>query len=168
VTIGTDAGIEVTSADPGAAGELVDLWVALARGQREYGSHLRAEENRTRVRELFARYAANNRLLVARVAPDRSDTETDTVGFAMFRTRADRYEVDCSRGLVENLYVVPDWRGSGVGSTLLSAAERRLRERGAETVSLEAMAANEDARRFYRRHGYEPHRVEFEKPLDDA
>ena len=162
----SDAAVEITGVDPTAAGELVDLWVPLARGQREYGSHLRAEANRTRVRELLARYAANDRLLVARSEADSADLETDTVGFVMFRTRSDRYEVDSSRGLVENLYVVPDCRGSGIGSALLSAAERRLGERGVETVSLEAMAANEDARRFYRRHGYESHRIEFEKSLD--
>lgn len=171
-------GVEITGVDPGAVEELVDLWVALARGQREHGSHLRAETNRTRVRELFARCAANNRLFVARLETDdrvragRGDTdgarETDVVGFVMFRTRSDRYEVDCIRGLVENLYVVPEYRRSGIGSALLSAAESRLRERGVEILSLEAMADNEDARRFYRQHGYEPHRVEFEKRLDES
>lgn len=158
---------DIERPDPGEAEALADLWVALAGGQREHDSHLRAEANRTRVRELLARYAATERLLVARSSALATDPdETDVVGFVMFRTRTDSYEIDRERGLVENLYVVPDCRDRGIGSALLSAAERQLHERGVETVSLEAMAPNHGARRFYRRHGYEPHRVEFEKSLD--
>jgi ribosomal protein S18 acetylase RimI-like enzyme len=174
---------EIEAADPAEAAAIAELWVALARGQREHDSHLLAGANSTRVRDMVARYAARERLVVARSedrtdAPagtdvarseDRTETPAGTgvVGFVMFRTRSDQYEVDCERGLVENLYVVPECRGQGIGSALLSAAERRLRERGVDAISLEAMAANEPARRFYRRHGYEPHRVEFEKGVDD-
>jgi ribosomal protein S18 acetylase RimI-like enzyme len=179
--------VDIRTPEPGDADALVDLWVALASGQQEYGSHLRAGPNRSRVRDVLARYAATDRLLVA-LAPstatdtdsssiaddtdsssiaDDTDQETDIVGFVMFRIRADDYEVDRERGLVENLFVVPDCRGEGVGSDLLSAAEAQLRERGVEAISLEAMAENHAARRFYRRHGYEPHRVEFEKSLTD-
>lgn len=168
--------IDVTTVEPSETDVLAEQWVALARGQREHGSHLEAEANRMRVREHLARYSASDQLLVARVdvslgghkkgTEGGPDSETNIVGFVMFRVRSDRYETDRERGLVENLYVAPDWRGQGVGSELLAAAERRLRERGVEAISLEAMAANEAARRFYRRHGYDPHRVEFEKTLD--
>lgn len=155
-------GVEVTTADPGEVDSLAAQWVELARGQRDHGSHLRPEENRVRVRERFARHSASDELLVARPTAG----EAGVVGFVTFRVRSDRYETDRERGLVKNLYVVPDWRDRGVGSDLLAAAERRLRERGADVVSLEAMASNAAARRFYRRHGYEPHRVEFEKPVE--
>jgi Acetyltransferases len=160
---------DIRSPDPRDAESLADLWVALARGQQEHGSHLQAEPNRSRVRDVLVRYAATNRLLVADAPSTASDAdgESDVVGFVMFRIRADEYEVDCERGLVENLYVVPDHRGAGIGSDLLSAAEQLLRERGVDVVSLEAIAQNHDARRFYRRHGYEPHRVELERSLEE-
>jgi len=158
----TDRDAEIAEPSPSEADTVADLWVALAQGQRAHDSHLLAGQNRTRVRERLARYAATGQVLVAR-AP-ASESERRIVGFVMFVTRSDRYEVDCRRGLVENLYVVPDRRGEGIGSALLARAERRLRETG--VVSLEAMADNEAARRFYRRHGYEPHRVEFEKSTD--
>jgi ribosomal protein S18 acetylase RimI-like enzyme len=158
----TDGETEIAEPSPSAADAVADLWVALARGQRAHDSHLLAEPNRTRVRERLARYAATGQLLVAR----SSGGERRIVGFVMFVTRTDQYEVDRQRGLVENLYVVPDRRGEGIGSALLARAERRLREAGADIVSLEAMADNEAARRFYRRHGYEPHRVKLEKQTD--
>lgn len=158
--------VTVVPADSEVVDRLADMWVALARDQRGHGSHLRADTNRTRVRELLARYTASEGLLVA-----ATDTDSGTgapVGFVMFRVRSGQYEVDTTRGLVENLYVGQGHRDNGVGSALLEAAERRLGERGVDVVSLEVMAPNEAARRFYRRHGYEPHRVELEKSVDDG
>jgi len=151
---------EITEAEPAESGTVVDLWVELAAGQRQHGSHLTAEENRTQIRESIVRAISADRLLVAR--------EDDIVGFVMFSTERTRYEQDVSRGIVENLYVVPDSRERGVGSALLDAAEQRLRTRGVDRITLEAMARNERARRFYRERGYNPHRVELEKALDDT
>lgn len=138
--------------------ELADLWVDLADGQRAHGSHLRAAENREAVREALAHHAVTGDLLVAR------DGE-EVLGFASARPATGGYELDVDRGVVENLYVVPDRRDAGVGARLLAAAEEGLLEAGCEVVSLETMADNDGARRFYRRHGYEPHRIELEKRL---
>ena len=155
--------VDVTAAEPAEVDAIAELWVELATNQRAHGSRLLAEANRPFVADLLSRYAADGRLLVART--DAAREADGTVGFVMFRLEVGGYETDCVRGLVDNLYVVADHRSDGVGSALLGAAERRLHERGAAVISLEALAANSGARRFYRRHGYEPHRVTFEKPL---
>lgn len=139
--------------------DIADLWVDLAEGQRAYGSHLLAETNRSAVRDALARSLVTGGLLVARV-------DGELAGFVMFGPESQRYEQDVQRGFVDNIYVAPDHRGEGVGSDLLAAAESKLREAGVDTLSLEVMADNERARRFYRRHGYEPHRVELEKRSD--
>ena len=174
---GDDAFV-VTGVDPTASERLAEMWVALARGQQDYGSHLKASANRQRVQAAISQYATNDQLLVARpptedersdpsaVQPYTDETEPDAIGFVMFRRQSNRYAVTRSRGLIENLYVVPDHRGRGVGSRLLAAAETRLSERGVDVVALEAMAGNGHGRRFYRRHGYCPHRIEFEKAVD--
>lgn len=139
--------------------DIADLWVDLAADQRAYGSHLLPEANRAGVREALARSLVTNGLLVAR-------EDGDLVGFVMFGPETQSYEQEVRRGFVDNIYVVPDHRGEGVGSDLLTAAESQLRETGVDALSLEVMADNERARRFYRRHGYEPHRVELEKQSD--
>jgi ribosomal protein S18 acetylase RimI-like enzyme len=139
---------------------VVDLWVDLAAGQRAFDSHLLAERNRTAVREAIARRAVEGGLLVAR------DPAGEVVGFVTFALRSSTYEADVTRGIVENIYVEPDRRGEGVGSALLGEAEARLAEEGATAVTLEVMADNEAARRFYRRHGYASHRVELEKSVE--
>lgn len=137
---------------------LVEQWVALARGQRAYDSHLAAAANRTPVRESLARHVVADGVRVART-PDG-----DVVGFVMFGPETGDYEQTLSRGVVHNLYVVPRARGRGIGSALLAEAEDALARSGVDVVALETMADNEDARRFYERHGYRTHRVELEKP----
>ncbi len=58
-------------------------------------------------------------------------------------------------GYVESLSVLPEARGTGVGSALLRAAEDQLATLGVEQVNITTVAANENARRFYEREGYE-------------
>ena len=140
------------------ADDVVDLWVALARSQRGHGSHLHDESNRVRAREAIVGHAVTGSLFVA--------YDPDPVGFIMFEMDSGTYAQDVTRGVVQNVYVRPDRRREGVGSALLSAAEDALAAEGADVVSLEALADNDGARRFYRRHGYEPHRVELEKRVE--
>jgi ribosomal protein S18 acetylase RimI-like enzyme len=158
---GSDPAVTVERPPTEAAEAIADMWVDLAADQRRHGSHLRAEPNRERAREAVLRRIVTDSLLVARVGED-------LVGFVTFEVESGVYEQDVTRGLVENVYVVPERRDEGIGTALLGAAEDRLRERGCEAFFLEAMAANERARRFYREAGYEPHRVQFERPASEG
>jgi ribosomal protein S18 acetylase RimI-like enzyme len=56
-------------------------------------------------------------------------------------------------GELESLAVLPEERGSGVGSALLEAVRGGLRERGVEIWGLAVMDGNVEAMRFYERHG---------------
>ncbi|WP_338729114.1 GNAT family N-acetyltransferase [Haladaptatus sp. DJG-WS-42] len=138
---------------------LADLWVELATGQLAYGSHLFAAANRDTIRAALMRFIVADKLIVAR--------ENDSIiGFVMFDVEDGMYQQDVTRGIVMNIYVEPSFRGQGIGSELLAAAEEQLRDAGAETVALDVMAANTDAIRFYERHGYHSHRVELEKHIE--
>jgi ribosomal protein S18 acetylase RimI-like enzyme len=152
--------VTVESADPGDAGRVADRWVALAAGQRRYGSHLRADENRAAVREAMARAAADGRLDVARDA-------NELVGFVRYGVECGALAQDVTRGVVRDLFVVPERRGAGVGGALLDAAERELAGRGVDVVAVEAMTDNEDAIRLYERRGYRSHRIEFERQVEN-
>ncbi|WP_434521874.1 GNAT family N-acetyltransferase [Halorubrum sp. AS12] len=163
----TDPRVEPATADDVDA--VTDMWVALAAGQREHGATLRAEANRATVREWVAQSVVTGDLFVARDAETaaESDGEIGLVGFVGFSLERGDYERDAARGTVSNLFVVPERRGEGVGAALLDAAERALDEAGAERVALEALADNDRARAFYAEHGYDPHRVELTKSLND-
>ena len=56
--------------------------------------------------------------------------------------------------LLDELYVVPDRRGRGIGSALLAAAEAAAHARGAELLEINVDGEDVGARRFYERHGY--------------
>ncbi|ELZ99308.1 GNAT family N-acetyltransferase [Haloferax sulfurifontis] len=175
--------MRVSSAAFSDLDDLADLWVELAADQRAFGSHLRADANRTPIREALARHVAADGVLVAREGDSAGGTEGGTegetgagsdteaagagglVGFVMFDIEAGAYEQDVTRGMIRNLFVRPSSRDAGVGTRLLEAAENALGAAGADTVALDVLAANDAARRFYRRHGYRPHRVELEKSM---
>ncbi len=56
---------------------------------------------------------------------------------------------------IDEFFVLPKYRGYGVGAHLLTSAEREFRTEGCTNVSLQIGRANEAARRFYRGHGFD-------------
>lgn len=139
---------------------VVEAWVDLACGQRRHGSHIRGSANRGVMRQLLAQHVVDGSLLVAR--------DDGFCGFVNFAIERGGFERSVSRGVIRNVYVTPDARNDGVGTALLDAAEDALEAAGVEVLVLEAMAANEDVRRLYRRRGYRPHRVEFERQVEST
>jgi GNAT superfamily N-acetyltransferase len=68
-------------------------------------------------------------------------------------------------GRVSDLYVVPDHRGKGLAQQLLQAMSLKLRERGVKRLRICALATNLPTMAAYRRFGFEPFEVDFDKPL---
>lgn len=160
--------MRIESPDVEAADALADHWVSLATEQRQYGSHLRTDANREPIRESLLRAIVTDGVRVARADDgDGFDADRDAIlGFVMYSTDGQTFETTVSRGTIQNLYVRPPYRDRGIGSDLLDAATAALEERGIEVVKLEVMVANDAAERFYRRHGFEPHRVQLAKPVE--
>ena len=59
-------------------------------------------------------------------------------------------------GEIESLSVLPQYRGSGLGSVFLERLEQHLREVGCRDLILGALPGNTDAIRLYERRGYQP------------
>ncbi len=57
-------------------------------------------------------------------------------------------------GRIITIDVAPPAQRDGLGTLLLTAAEKELRQAGCEYVSLEVAVDNESALRFYKKHGY--------------
>jgi ribosomal protein S18 acetylase RimI-like enzyme len=163
----TDA-IEVVQPDTTDAEAIVECWVDLATEQREYGSALAAEGNREAIHATVLTHVVAEEALIARLecGDDAGEAHGAVIGFVTFEPDTGRYEETVARGIVHNLYVRPPYRDQGIGSRLLQRAETALADRGVEAVTLDAMAANEAARRFYGRADYEPHRVTMRKSLE--
>ena len=103
-----------------------------------------ALDNRRRVwRERLATPDADRLVMVA-------DDGTRLVGFICVFARAD----DSWGAYIDNLHVVPDWQGRGLGRALMrSAAEWVCRKQPGAGVYLYVMEANATARAFYDRLG---------------
>ncbi|WMY74070.1 aminoalkylphosphonate N-acetyltransferase [Buttiauxella selenatireducens] len=70
-------------------------------------------------------------------------------------------------GEIQELVVMPQARGYGVGSKLLAWAEDHARLNGAELTELSTSKKRLDAHRFYEREGYQPTHVRFTKPVEN-
>jgi GNAT superfamily N-acetyltransferase len=62
--------------------------------------------------------------------------------------------IDGSHGEIKRMYVVPDSRGTGVSTAILTALEGEARGRGWSRVVLETGDLLHNAMRFYEREGY--------------
>lgn len=60
-------------------------------------------------------------------------------------------------GWLEELYVLPQWRGQGIGSRLIEHAIVKARELGWRAVDLEVDASHRRAISLYLRHQFRPH-----------
>ena len=81
------------------------------------------------------------------------------VGLGAARRTGDRV------AFLDLLYVRPEARTSGVGAELLREAASRLRAAGVETLELEVLASNADARTIYERWGFEPVELTLAAPV---
>jgi ribosomal protein S18 acetylase RimI-like enzyme len=57
-------------------------------------------------------------------------------------------------GRIITIDVMPDQQHSGLGTLLLTSAEEELKRSGCDHVVLEVAVDNENALRFYKKHGY--------------
>jgi GNAT superfamily N-acetyltransferase len=89
-----------------------------------------------------------------------------TVGFAVgYLQPSSPTRLPVTFGVLRSLYVEPSHRNAGVGSQLTAVFVAWARSNGCEEAPVESYAANEDAQRFYARHGFEAVSVSRALPL---
>jgi GNAT superfamily N-acetyltransferase len=59
-------------------------------------------------------------------------------------------------GWLEELYVVPEFRGAGLGSQLLEATIQECAQRGCQALDLEVESDHERVETLYQRFGFTP------------
>ncbi|WP_374969585.1 GNAT family N-acetyltransferase [Terrabacter sp. BE26] len=87
------------------------------------------------------------------VAVVLADDSGRDAGFALLTLRPTPY-YDGALAQLEELYVVPSLRDRGVGTLILRMAIETVRSRGAREMHINVDEIDEDARRFYERHGF--------------
>lgn len=74
-------------------------------------------------------------------------------GFAYLTLRPTPY-FDGPLAQLEELFVIPTHRGSGIGTALIAEALAQIRRRGAGEMHINVDEVDTDTRRFYERHGF--------------
>ena len=138
------------------------LWVAVHHQHTQTMPHLApyvSDDETWRVRralyeELLAK--SDTLLLLAFV-------EDSVVGYGLAHVMPvdetwipDTWQTGSRIGEIESLSVLPQYRGSGLGSELLSRLEEQLNTLGVKDLILGAIPGNTDAIRLYERRGYQP------------
>jgi GNAT superfamily N-acetyltransferase len=102
-----------------------------------------------------AQFAARFSALLARddVVVVLAEDGGQDVGFGFLTLRPTPY-YDGSFAQLEELYVVPARRDEGIGTSLIGMAIDTVRARGAAEMHINVDEIDEDARRFYERHGF--------------
>jgi GNAT superfamily N-acetyltransferase len=60
--------------------------------------------------------------------------------------------------IIDQIYLKPEWRNQGIGTQFFPLVEHQLHKVQTKAISLEVNIGNKDARRFYERHEFTPHR----------
>jgi ribosomal protein S18 acetylase RimI-like enzyme len=102
------------------------------------------------VAEVDGRVAA---ALLAYRLPEHSDVNLDELP-DLLRPLEELEQKVPGTFYINILAAYPEYRGQGLGTTLLEAARALASEAGCNELSLEVFEQNEDAVRLYERHGY--------------
>jgi len=98
-----------------------------------------------------------------------AEGDAGILGYASMLTRVsaedEKDEIPYTHAYVDDLGVLASSRSKGVGALLLAACESLAREAGQRWIRLGVLAANERARAFYARQGYDEILLTLEKKL---
>jgi ribosomal protein S18 acetylase RimI-like enzyme len=85
-----------------------------------------------------------------------AEKESHPVGYALVRfiEGSETWRTSERVAEIETLSVLPEFRGSGLGTALMEAVYSELEKEGVQEISLAVVATNTDALRFYERHGF--------------
>jgi len=94
-----------------------------------------------------------------------AESQGVAVGYITGRVRVEPRRVLPRRGVVEDWYVLPESRGTGLGASLLRELEGRFAAAGCEVIESATWSANEGARRAHDALGFREIRVMYRKRI---
>lgn len=93
--------------------------------------------------------------------------EEEVVGWSWLRVYENEFFEEGIYGEINEIYVAAKRRGKGIGKAMMTHAYNWFRERRVRVIRVEALASNETAVRFYKKFGFEPNYIIFQKFLSE-
>ena len=150
--------IRITLGDASRLDDLEPLWKALHEHHRSVASHL---ETVAAFRTADASWERRRTRYEAWLEDEESflvlaERDGRAVGYALVVGGGPEATLETGErtATLESLVLLPDERGSGLGTALMEAVDEELRRRGVNETLLAVMEGNENALRFYERRGY--------------
>jgi ribosomal protein S18 acetylase RimI-like enzyme len=147
----------ITRAGAEAIERLAPLWAALHEHHRQCAPEASELAEFRTTEESWKRRRARYEEWLARVGSFVLLAERDgkAVGYALVTLGGEGAALvtGVPTGELESLAILPEERGSGLGSALMDAVRSELRKAGVEIFGLGVMDGNVDAMRFYERQG---------------
>ncbi|MEA2684453.1 MAG: hypothetical protein QOK05_2781 [Chloroflexota bacterium] len=148
------ATVDIRPATPDDVGALADIYQASAEHHVRLDPSLYSTPDYLALKERYRKrlpLPENEEILVA-------EMDGEVVGWIELVLRAASGQARMIRDVATaeiDVAVLPEYRGHGVGSRLVAAAEAWAVERGAQVLTMQTHVANTDAVRFYQeRHGF--------------
>ena len=135
--------MHIRNARAGDIDQLVTMLVALFNLEQDFRPHPVLQSTALNMIIMDPSY----RLVVA---ADRDDTPVGLFSLHILISTAEGGRV----GLIEDLFVLPEWRGQGIGRALMDEADRIVRRERLIRLQLLADRDNTSALEFYKRNGW--------------
>ena len=147
--------IEIYDCEVGDVDDSVkELWLCLAREMFEIERLIvPSQANGDRWVEFVREGLANGRnfLLVAK-------SDSRIVGFACASIFRQNLEVTQIVGTIEDVYVLPEFRGKGIGKKLAAECLTKMKASSVKVVRLQVLAENKAAIKLYEKLGFKVNR----------
>ena len=150
--------IDITRGRRELLDEIRPLWLALRDHHHEiapgFGPVRADDDSWERRRAQYERWLADERsyFLLAR-------RDSRAVGYAFVRTEeveSPTWEKEGVSGVLETLSLLPEARGSGLGTRLVALVRDEVARQGYRQLAVTAVAGNRGSIRFYEREGFTP------------
>ncbi len=102
-------------------------------------------------KELAAEYLNGDDLVLV------ADYDNEVVGYIRVVVSENRILASKRIGIIKELYVIPQYRGRGIASRLITEAQERLSDKGVKHISAEFPSANYVAEKFYKSLNFRPY-----------
>ncbi|RLM68717.1 GNAT family N-acetyltransferase [Halorubrum sp. Atlit-26R] len=114
------------------------------------------------------RCVADDERCVTVAVEETEDSGSEVVGYVF--VLPERLSMIWDAAVLNEIYVAPDYRGTGVADDLIDAALALAADQDLplDRIVLDVDPANERAKGFYDRHGFEPWGEMVARPLEDA